>query len=425
MLKPGSVVKTQSGKKLKILETIGSGGQGEVFKVTDSIKYYALKVYHSNVSFEQFENLKFLISKTPPSKSFVWPLDLYHENNRFGYLMEFIQKRYKKISDIFVRKSEPTFKILFRFGYNLANAFFQLHSKGLCYKDISHSNILFAEDNGDILIIDNDNITVNNNPKSTILGTPRFMAPEIVRKENYPDNLTDLYSLSVLLFYILFLHHPLEGEKEYKIKCFDDKAMELLYGKEPIFIFDPNDTSNRPVHGYHNNAIIFWNIYPDILKNIFLKAFTEGLKDRNKRVRESEWKQIFLKIHDMIVYCEHCGVENFYKENQNIICWNCQKILTKRLILKINSNIIVLNYDAKIYRHNINPSKVDFEKPIGIIKNKPDNPKIWGLQNLSDKPWTATISPNNVLKEIKPGQTITIKKGIKLNLDGIDAYIIQ
>ena len=37
------------------------------------------------------------------------------------------------------------------------------------------------------------------------------MAPEIVRGEALPSTATDLYSLSVLLFYLLMVSHPLEG----------------------------------------------------------------------------------------------------------------------------------------------------------------------------------------------------------------------
>jgi serine/threonine protein kinase len=46
-----------------------------------------------------------------------------------------------------------------------------------------------------------------------IRGTDRFMAPEIVRGEALPSVKTDPYSLSVLLFYLLMVHHPLAGRR--------------------------------------------------------------------------------------------------------------------------------------------------------------------------------------------------------------------
>jgi serine/threonine protein kinase len=44
-----------------------------------------------------------------------------------------------------------------------------------------------------------------------VLGTPRFMAPEVVRREAAPSDQTDRYSLAVLLFYLLMGGHPLDG----------------------------------------------------------------------------------------------------------------------------------------------------------------------------------------------------------------------
>jgi serine/threonine protein kinase len=50
------------------------------------------------------------------------------------------------------------------------------------------------------LIADNDNVSVDGAGVLGVLGTPRFMAPEIVRGETVPSTQTDLFSLSVLIF---------------------------------------------------------------------------------------------------------------------------------------------------------------------------------------------------------------------------------
>ena len=52
-------------------------------------------------------------------------------------------------------------------------------------------------DSGEALICDNDNVAVDKQEQSGVLGTPRFMAPEIVRGEAKPSTQTDLFSLSV------------------------------------------------------------------------------------------------------------------------------------------------------------------------------------------------------------------------------------
>jgi hypothetical protein len=96
------------------------------------------------------------------------------------------------------------------------------------------------------------------------------MAPEIVRGEIKPSRNTDRFSLAVLLFYMFMVNHPLEGAEEAKIKCMVIHAMNKLYGTHSIFIYDPVNTKNRPVPGYHDNAIIYWEIYPQYLKDLYI-----------------------------------------------------------------------------------------------------------------------------------------------------------
>ena len=89
---------------------------------------------------------------------------------------------------------------------------------GAKYQDISFGNLFFNPDNGDVLICDNDNVSFDNSKPGGVLGTPGFMAPEIVRGEKRPSKDTDRYSLSVLLFYLFMVNHPLEGKLEASIR---------------------------------------------------------------------------------------------------------------------------------------------------------------------------------------------------------------
>ncbi len=148
-------------------------------------------------------------------------------------------------------------------------------------------------DNGDVLICDNDNVSFDNSKPGGVLGTPGFMAPEIVRGEKRPSKDTDRYSLSVLLFYLFMVNHPLEGKLEASIRCMDMVARVKLYGTDPVFIFDPNNKTNRPVKGIHDNATIYWPLYPEKLRQMFTRAFTVGLNEPSKRITEPEWMTLF------------------------------------------------------------------------------------------------------------------------------------
>lgn len=240
---------------------------------------------------EQKEILDNLIIKGPPDETFLWPEDLIFKsyNEPFGYIMPLRPKNYVSIVDLMKRRAEPTFYSLFRAAFNLTKGYEKLHAKGLSYRDISFGNLFFNPQNGDVLICDNDNVSAASKLGGSVYGTPRFMAPEIVVGKEKPSRNTDLFSLAVLLFYMLLLGHPLEGKLEADIKCMDIHAMNKLFGSHPVFVFDPINKSNRPVKGYHDNVLIYWDIYPQAVRSLFLQSFTTGLTSPNRRVTEKEW----------------------------------------------------------------------------------------------------------------------------------------
>ncbi len=55
----------------------------------------------------------------------------------------------------------------------------------------------------------------------------------------------------------------------------------IHYGKDPVFIYDPNNASNRPVNGVHDNVIKLWKIYPGLYQRgiyLFLYLWNSGAK---------------------------------------------------------------------------------------------------------------------------------------------------
>lgn len=252
------------------------------------------------------------------------------------------------------RKAEPSFYALCKAAFNLTKGYQKLHSMGYSYRDISFGNLFFDPDTGDVLICDNDNVSVNGKDDSSVYGTPRFMAPEIVLGKAKPSRNTDLFSLAVLLFYMFMLNHPLEGKLEADIKCMDIHAMNRLYGTNPVFIFDPNNKTNRPVRSYQDNALLYWDLYPKALKTLFTSAFTVGIGAPNRQVTENKWLEEFSNLMSGIVYCPNCGVEVFYDEAKEKagaahICWSCQKSVAIPAKLVTNKNTILLTQSTKIF----------------------------------------------------------------------------
>jgi len=421
LLSIGMMLKSEIGGATCVVERfLGGGGQGEVYQARMNGNSVALKWYFPhNATPQQQKIIKKLITIGPPDDRFLWPMDIMKADNvsGYGYVMLLRPPAYKSIVDLMKGRIDPTFSALATAGYQLADSFLKIHSKGLCYRDISFGNVFFDPANGNVLICDNDNVAVNGQSQSGVLGTPRFMAPEIVRGEKPPSSATDLFSLSVLLFYMFVLHHPLEGAKEASIRCMDVPAMNQLYGSDPIFIYDPNDVSNRPVPGYQDNAIKIWPILPEFLKAKFTQAFTKGLNDHtaNYRVKESEWRVTMLQLRDSIFYCAHCGAENFYDDGKQNNCWKCKEQLQIPVRLHVGHNDIMLNFNTKLYPHHVNKDKPnDFSEPVAEMVQHPSKPNIWGLKNIGNEKWVCTYTSGEV-NDVEPGRSVSIVNGMRIS----------
>lgn len=427
----GQTLHTETGRQCLVERLLGSGGQGEVYQVRVDNQPLALKWYFPRYLVSDPDlrgRLENAIKKGAPTDRFLWPLELVDDpkGRTFGYLMPLREPNFRGIVDMMKRRAEPSFRTLCTAGYELAHSFLQLHTKGLCYRDISHNNVFLNPDTGEVCICDNDNVVVTGTARGGVLGTPRFMAPEIVRGEAYPSTDTDLFSLAVLLFYMLFLHHPLEGKKEAEIHCFDLPAMNKLYGFEPVFIFDPQDDSNRPVPGLHDNAIIYWEIYPKFLRDLFTRAFSEGLCQPKKRVRESEWRKAFVELRDSIVYCSGCGAENFYEKerlnaNRPHICWSCNTAIQLPPRIRIGNSVIMLNHDSKLFPHHLG-NLYDFTAPIAEVVRHPQKPNVWGLKNLSQDKWVVSRQ-DGTMSEVSPGRSATIAVGVKIHFGAAEGEV--
>ena len=421
LLKAGTVLSSESGNKYKVVSLLGAGGQGEVYDVELNGKHYALKWYYKHMaSKEQKAILDNLVAKGAPDESFLWPQDLIFTKfgESFGYIMPLRPKNYKSIVDMMKRRAEPSFYALCRAAYNLTNGYQKLHTMGYSYRDISFGNLFFDPDTGDVLICDNDNVSANGKDDSAVYGTPRFMAPEIVLGKAKPSRNTDLYSLAVLLFYMFMMGHPLEGKLEADIKCMDIHAMNRLYGTNPVFVFDPNNKTNRPVKGYQDNVLIYWELYPQIVRELFTKSFTDGIVYPNKRVTEKQWLDAFANLITGIMICPDCGAEVFFDEQKVATgvahgCWNCGKIVQNPASIVIGKNRVLLRKNAKLYSHSIH-GDYDMDTVVGEVVQNPNNPNLWGIKNESKDNWTY-IRPDGQQVPVPVGKSAAIAKDCKID----------
>lgn len=427
--------------QLVVKKKLGEGGQGVVLLVEGPHGSYALKWYNAEqATAEQKSAIRDLVKNGPPrgaaGRRFIWPLDLITApgSRQFGYIMPLIDTlRFADLGEVWARrKPAPGRDVLCEISYQTVHSYRALHLSGHCYRDISRGNLMFDPIKGDVLICDNDNVGVNRQSKCQVWGTLEYMAPELIRGDAaHPSTETDLHSLAVLLFLLWVWHHPLHGEMEYQVRCWDLPAKKQVYGKEPVFIFDPTDRRNKlPNDPDYATAGKLWTTCPPSLRALFTKAFTEGLREPAKRVTEGEWQNLFLQLKDGLLSCPGCRAVNLWDPGQmSLACWHCKKPVSVPPKLAVThaagKHYVLLTRDAKVLRRHIDPlaSEDRTNDVVGQVVQNPANPQMWGVRNLTASPWVATAADGKAV-EVAPQKALPLSVGVKVNLAGTTAEIL-
>jgi DNA-binding helix-hairpin-helix protein with protein kinase domain len=438
MLADGTGLHTDDGARIEVAGLLGAGGQGEVYRVRTPSGDKALKWYYPTCATPEQESIvQELVSRDFDDDRFLWPQAFVPSaRGSFGYLMELRPDRFKGLPTLFRRQLRTTPRALLTASLYMVEAYQALHSRGIAYRDISMGNIFFDPATGDVLVCDNDNAVVEGD-SSGIRGTMEFMAPELVRGDPgaVPGTQTDLHSLSVLLFMLLMNHHPLKGAKELEIHCLDEAAERKLYGKSPLFVFDPQDTSNAPHPVEHTTVLHTWAAAPDALRSLFTHTFTAGLRDPSSRIRESQWRDALRAVHDSVVECAGCGRQNMTEPTGSTggSCWSCGStvILPPRLVLSTPppraERSVRLHRTARLHEHHLlpEPARHDYSAAtlVAELVENPAKPGRFGLANRSRTAWTA-IRSDGGRQEVGPGLTVPLRTGLALDLGGASAVVL-
>lgn len=96
------------------------------------------------------------------------------------------------------------------------------------------------------------------------------------------------YTLTVMLFYIIFGCHPFKGASYYSAAV-ADREYDLRYFSEPRkFVFDPTYYGEEKIEGYHNSPYDFWSKLSDDQRSFF----TDGLLGEPRYLADviNDWK---------------------------------------------------------------------------------------------------------------------------------------
>ena len=442
----GQDISIQYGGSARVLGILGSGGQGTVYRVgfhgkTMALKWYDLSKISSPEGFRR--NIENNIDDGSPDKRFVWPQFLTEVNadGEFGYLMELMPDNYVQLTDVissFRQVSDPltgmvgSRPVLFSGLYanltaavNIVSAMRALHRVGKSYQDLNDGGFFIDTETGDVLVCDCDNIAPEGS-NFGISGKQGYMAPEIVRGMAVPDVQTDKYSLAVLLFRMLFRADPLEGARVLGAGTLTETARRMAYGNNGVFIFDPNDTSNRPVAGIQDHVVSLWEVFPQYVRDAFIRSFTLGMGDPSKRLIESEWEQLFIRLRAEILSCI-CGAETFCVNDLTAACTcRCPACGREYAVLEYNKSKIKapMYCGYKIHVCELDPLYTLTETVLGeVVENRLDR-SMPGIKNCTPLGWRAVL-PDGKVYNVRQGKGIPVWSGLRVEIGNVRARVMQ
>ncbi len=303
------------------------GGEGSIYFTTDG--HYVVKIYQSPSVDKQsmLQKILELGKKLGEDEQFLaWPLGIVNQFNN-------------QSKTGFVTRRIPTTHIpLYKFIYSPVDAVEQfrqgrswleylkmargttaavraIHGKGMAHGDVHLKNFLAHPGTGEVVLIDLDGLIVKGFLHPQVKGMPGFIAPEVMMGRNKPDELTDRYSLTILVLWTLLLRNVMLTQK-----CYDDTDPmhddELGYGQYACFSENPNDRRNwlsRIGTPLFRNGLLSYRSLTPRLQELTEQTLIHSLHEPQKRPQALEWERALAEAYDTLVSCTNCRQSFFYQ----------------------------------------------------------------------------------------------------------------
>lgn len=220
-----------------IIEKIGSGGMGDVYRAFDTQleRDVAIKVIHPAASSDG-QNANRLIREARAAAKIVHPnvVTIYEVGE--GKAGRYIVMEYIKgvpLSNLIQREAPLDAERSIKLIVQVLKALELAHSMGIIHRDIKADNILIT-DKDEAKVLDFGIAKMSQKAGLTVagevLGTVEFMAPEQMLGEDV-DHRCDLYAAGVVLYQTLTRELPFQGQNPVEIlfKKLNEEPLALNY----------------------------------------------------------------------------------------------------------------------------------------------------------------------------------------------------
>ncbi|MFX1538453.1 MAG: protein kinase, partial [Promethearchaeota archaeon] len=209
---------TMFANRYKIIEELGTGGMGKVFKALDQeiSEKVALKVLKDEISYdnqmiERFRNeLKFARRISHPNVCRMF--DLSKEKETYFITMEYVPG--ENLKSILEREGPLSSGDTVSISKQICEGLAAAHRLGIVHRDLKPHNLMLDND-GNVRIMDfgvarlltTDGLTHS----GMMIGTPEYMSPEQVSSEKV-DLRSDIYSLGIIMYEVVTGEVPFKGD---------------------------------------------------------------------------------------------------------------------------------------------------------------------------------------------------------------------
>ena len=337
---PEQTTKRRFGK-YDIIDEIGRGGMGQVFKAYDCElkRYVAIKII-KQAEMDQENVARFLREARTIAKlqhpNIIAVYDFGSYNGYPFFAMEYIEEG--SLQSL-IKKQSLTHRQMAQVMIKIAKGVAHAHQMGIIHRDLKPDNILMK--GAEPVITDFGIAKVANAEKKlsktgVVFGSPEYMPPEQAKaKSRAIDERSDVYSLGAILYHMLVGHPPFLGKS----------SLEILYQVA-------NQTPTPPTK--------FKSMIPKNLEKICLKAL--------EKKKVNRYKNAHTFAEDLSSFLSGGAISARRSNLGRVILHRATKYKQALITMIVLAPIMwLMGNFSTVHRHNANP-QVQMIAKEGMIK---------------------------------------------------------
>ncbi|HLP60274.1 MAG TPA: protein kinase, partial [Candidatus Deferrimicrobium sp.] len=227
--------------KFKLVERIGSGGMGTIYKAEDTIEkngLVALKVLREELFPDETHRKRFkqeaAIIDQLDHPNIVKVFERGQHREKLYIVMEYLEG--KTLAAKIAEEEKMDLQEILDIIYQISGALKKIHGRSIVHRDLKPENVMLIEKDGKsnfVKLLDFGLARTENQSKitqtGTLLGTVNYMAPEQISHASY-SLATDIYSLGVIFYEMATGRIPFPGGKMTQImgKILSETPMEPI-----------------------------------------------------------------------------------------------------------------------------------------------------------------------------------------------------